>query len=109
MLEGGRDGGPVFVRQRFAPLGANPLVGGGVVEGGPVEAGVVGGPVVEEGFDGVRVGFGDFPGQAPALGVLIYSVRQSLLVTVAELDRADVGTVAFLSTVSGGDGGEGGH
>ncbi len=109
LLEGGRDGGAVFVGDGFVPLGANPLVGSGVVEGGPVKAGVVGGPVVQEGFDGVRVGFGDFPGQAPALGVLVEAVGQALLVAVAELDRADIGAAVLLGAVGWRDGGEGGH
>ena len=108
-MEGGRDGGAVFVRDGFVPLGANPFVGGGVVEGGPVEAGVVSGAVVEEGLDCVGVGFGDFPGQAPALGVLVEAVGQALLVAVAELDRTHVGAAAFLGAVGGGYGGEGGH
>lgn len=108
-MKGGRDGGAVFVGDGFVPLWANPLVGGGFVEGSPVEAGVVGGPVVEEGFDGVRVGFGDFPGQAPALGVLVEAVGQTLLVAVAELDRADVGAAVFLGAVGWRYGGEGGH
>ena len=108
-MEGSRYSGAVFVGDGFVPLGANPLVGGGFVEGGPVEAGVVGGAVVEEGLDCVGVGLGDFPGQAPALGVLVEAVGQALLVAVAELDRADVGTAVLLSAVGGGDGGEGGH
>lgn len=109
MLEGSRDGGAIFVRDGFVPLGANPLVGGGVVEGRPVEAGVVGSAVVEESLDCVGVGFGDFPGQAPALGVLVEAVGQALLVAVPELDRADVWAAVLLGAVSGGDGGEGGH
>lgn len=109
MLEGGRYGGAVFVGDGFVPLGTNPLVGGGFVEGGPVEAGVVGGAVVEEGLDCVGVGFGNFPGQAPDLGVLVEAVGQASLVAVAELDRADIGAAAFLGAVGWGDGGEGGH
>lgn len=108
-MECGGDRGPVVVRNGFAPLLAHPLVRGYFVQGRPVEAGVISSTGVEEGFDGVGVGFGDLPSQAPAFGILVEAHRHALLVAVAKLDRADVGTAGFLSAVSRCDRGKCGH
>ena len=111
LTEGGVDSGAIQVRNRFTPFRANPFVGGGFVEGSPVEAGGVLGAGVEEGFDSVGVGLGDFPGQVPFLRVHVRrdAVHQALLVAVAKLHRADLGAAGLLSAVGRSDRREGSH
>lgn len=109
LAEGHVDFAALEIKHFAGPAGADPLVRRGGVGRGPIEAGVVGGAGVEEGFDDVGVVVRYVEAEAPLFRVLVEAVGQALLVAVTELDRADCRLTGFVGRVGRVVAGEGGH